>query len=1026
MNESSNDRIHELLCALLLGEVTPDERAEVENALARSAELRAEKARLEATIGVVRGAYAGDERLSDASFSGLVESALASRVDARPPVGRVWWRSPSLRAAAAVIALAGSTLGVLNLLEYRSASEERVATLSGKTAGGRDAGRAHFEAEKALEGLGYAGSDSTRQDKPSAPVSAPKDEASRALASESGSAREQAPELLSQLGYEGGTATGSDSEAGAKAPIAFDQTIHEVPEKEVVPYPLNRSLSLEDGTYSTFRDARLQQAPNVRKLDELWAAGGGGEGGENVSSENFPLDSSTLSSTPTGGASIGVSKKPAVGAYAAGRDLSSGQAGGGGTYRGAGDTVPGLVSTRGVSPTEGKRAAAGRMKQMGYTDSDNASTGAPAPSSPGPTGGGAQPHSVDRFVGYDAQESLDRVLKTELFYDGGAAAESLGAESLGFADDLPAGELDQRIDQWRANLSPEDRARLAERCSEIVISKCRRLPNERPRDMYFRYWGDNPFELAQIDRLSTFAADVDTASYALARNYLNQGFLPEKAQVRTEEFVNYFAPDLAPPTEDAFAITTELAPSLFGGREDRWILRVGIRAREVSRQERKPLVLTFVVDTSGSMQEQGRLELVKHAMRLLLGELDARDKIGVVAFSSDARLILPVTSVSARGLIESAIHPLAPQGSTNAEAGLRMGYELALGALDREAVNRVILLSDGVANTGQTDQDRISEAVRLHREKGIYLNTIGVGMHNHNDALLEQLADKGDGICDYVDSTESARRAIVDRFTGAFEPVASDVKIQVEFDPAQVYRWRQLGYENRAVADQDFRNDAIDAGEIGSGHQVVALYEIERMSAAPGVSPLTAAESPLATVRLRWKAPKAPGQDPREVDVQEREAKLLASQALGAYDSASYGFRRAVLAAQFAEFLRRSTHTESDRYSELAAACQRLAGERADAETRELASLVDRAANLILSAHQGRFEHLSELDSKLDELRRLQILRAEFECLEQGAESREALREETRRELENVRQHSEALERELREIIRRRVCEGRG
>jgi Ca-activated chloride channel family protein len=422
------------------------------------------------------------------------------------------------------------------------------------------------------------------------------------------------------------------------------------------------------------------------------------------------------------------------------------------------------------------------------------------------------------------------------------------------------------------------------------------------------------------------------------------------------------------------------------------------------------------------MAEQSRLELVKHAMRLLVGELDARDEIGVVAFATDARLVLPVTSVTQRGLIESAIHPLRPEGSTNAAAGLRMGYELALGALDGESVSRVVLLSDGVANTGETDQQRILESVRAHRERGIYLNTIGVGMNNHNDVLREQLADKGDGVCDYVDSEETARRAIVERFTGAFEPVASDVKIQVEFDPSQVYRWRQLGYENRAVADQDFRNDAVDAGEIGAGHQVVALYEIERAPSAATTSgaPSTAAaagETPLATVRLRWKAPKSATTDPREPAVTEREAKVLASQALASYDAASYGYRRAVLAAQLAEFLRRSTHTEHDRYSELVAAASRIAAERDDAETRELAALIQRAADLVLAAHRERFELRSELDRVLDEYRRKQCLRAELECFDES---------ETRALLENVQRQSAELEQALRDLIRRRLCEERG
>ena len=246
---------------------------------------------------------------------------------------------------------------------------------------------------------------------------------------------------------------------------------------------------------------------------------------------------------------------------------------------------------------------------------------------------------------------------------------------------------------------------------------------------------------------------------------MRNGNLPTREQIRTEEFVNYFDPDIPVPTEGTFAIQTEMAPSLFGGSERRWQLRVGVRGMEV--HDRKPLSLTFVIDTSGSMEENQRLELVKHALRLLVSQLDGRDEISIVAFNKEARQILPMTSAANRGVIESALHPLTPDGGTNAEAGLVMGYEVAMAGLNAQSHNRVILLSDGVANIGETDQDRINANITRHREAGIYLNTIGVGMSNHNDVFLEQLANKGDGVCDYVDDAASTERAIVERFTGA-------------------------------------------------------------------------------------------------------------------------------------------------------------------------------------------------------------------------------------------------------------------
>jgi Ca-activated chloride channel family protein len=308
-----------------------------------------------------------------------------------------------------------------------------------------------------------------------------------------------------------------------------------------------------------------------------------------------------------------------------------------------------------------------------------------------------------------------------------------------------------------------------------------------------------------------------------------------------------------------------------------------------------------------------------------------------------------------------------------------MGYALAETMLVTGTHHRVVFLSDGVANVGQTDQDRINADVQRFRQSGIYLNTIGVGMNNHNDVFLEQLANKGDGICDYVDDAKAAEKAIVQRFTGAFVPIASDVKLQVEFDPQQVLRWRQLGYENRAIADQDFRNDAVDAGEVGAGHQVACLYEVEL---APGLS-REGAERALATLRVRWKAPKVAHQDPLEHDVFEREARLGYGAAAASFRAASFGFRRSALAAQLAEFLRRSVHTQRDDYGVFVIEVGALldsglvdAGQRTDApvaaELIELADLVRRADGLGF----GRPLPQTELERALEEFKRFQYRRA--------------------------------------------------
>ena len=258
------------------------------------------------------------------------------------------------------------------------------------------------------------------------------------------------------------------------------------------------------------------------------------------------------------------------------------------------------------------------------------------------------------------------------------------------------------------------------------------------------------------------------------------------------------------------------------------MLRVTVRGKDVADFERQPLALTFVVDVSGSMEDGGRLQLVKDALLLLLRRLAPSDSVAIVAFSDVAHVETPMVSAGNRGVLEDAVARLAIAGGTNIEAGLVQGYEVASDGLTPHAVNRVILLSDGVGNIGATEQAEILARVDGERAKGIYLNTVGVGMGNHDDDFLEQLADQGDGLCQYMDSPAEARKALVDEFTKTLQPIARDVKIQVELDPNQVESYRQLGYENRVIADADFRNDAVDAGEVNAGHQVTALYEVVR------------------------------------------------------------------------------------------------------------------------------------------------------------------------------------------------------
>ena len=361
--------------------------------------------------------------------------------------------------------------------------------------------------------------------------------------------------------------------------------------------------------------------------------------------------------------------------------------------------------------------------------------------------------------------------------------------------------------------------------------------------------GVNPFIDPNKDRESTFALDVDTASYTVARRYISDGNLPDPASVRVEEFVNYFDQGYAPPEDDAFAIHVDGGPSPFLA-QDEMLLRIGLKAREVSDRSRPDASLTFVIDVSGSMARENRLGLVKQSLRLLVEGLRRDDTIGIVVYGTQARVLLEPTSARDAGTILDAIDSLEPEGSTNAEAGLRLGYEMAREQLRDEGINRVVLASDGVANVGATDAESILSRIRDDAEAGIQLVSVGFGMGNFNDALLEKLADDGDGFYAYVDDLDEARRLFVDDLTGTLQSVALDARVQVEFAPDVVEAYRLIGFENRAINDEDFRDDRVDAGAIGAGHEVTALYAL-RLSGERGE------DGRIGTVSLRWTDPGA-------------------------------------------------------------------------------------------------------------------------------------------------------------------------
>ena len=407
--------------------------------------------------------------------------------------------------------------------------------------------------------------------------------------------------------------------------------------------------------------------------------------------------------------------------------------------------------------------------------------------------------------------------------------------------------------------------------------------------------GVNPFQDPTEDRLSTFAMDVDTASYAIAGRYIADGHRPDPASVRVEEWVNAFDQGYRAPRDDTFAVAVDGGPTPFTD-EDEVLVRIGVQAREVRDRARQDASLTFVIDTSGSMARDERLETVKDALRILVDELRPSDRVAVVSFGSDARVVLPSTPAGDRTRILRAIDHLEPDGSTNLEAGLRLGYDQARGNLTEEGIDRVILASDGVANVGLTDGDSILGEIQHDAAAGIELVSVGVGMGNYNDALLEQLADQGDGFYAYVDTRDEAERLFRDDLTSTIQSVALDAKVQVEFEPDLVVGYRLVGYEDRAVADRDFRDPDMPAGAIGAGHSVTALYALRLHD-----DPRTIDGDAIARVHLRWT-------DPDDGGTHELRDEIRASDLSRSFASADPHFRLDAIVAESAEVLRGSPY----------------------------------------------------------------------------------------------------------------------
>jgi Ca-activated chloride channel homolog len=457
---------------------------------------------------------------------------------------------------------------------------------------------------------------------------------------------------------------------------------------------------------------------------------------------------------------------------------------------------------------------------------------------------------------------------------------------------------------------------------------------------------ENPFRRVQVDPMSTFSIDVDTASYANVRRFLNDGGLPPAGAVRIEELINYFRFDYPQPDDDApFSITTELAACPWDARHQ--LALIGLQGRELRERDDTARNLVFLLDVSGSMAEPDKLPLVQIAMRMLADTLTARDRVAIVVYAGASGLVLPSTSGDRKTTIQQAIADLQPGGSTNGASGITLAYRVAREHFVRGGINRVVLATDGDFNVGVTSQDELVRLIEEQRASGIFLSVLGVGTGNLKDSTMEKLADKGNGNYSYLDSLHEARKVLVREAGGTLVTIAKDVKIQVEFNPRSVAAYRLIGYENRMLKNEDFNDDRKDAGEIGAGHSVTAIYEIVPAGVdadAPSVDPLkyqsrpaltgAAASDELITIKLRYKSPDGDTSRLLSTVVRNRPAPM----------TANLGFASAV--AEFGMLLRDSKHASSGSYEAVSSRARTFRGHDAEGYRAEFIKLAELAASL--------------------------------------------------------------------------------
>lgn len=598
--------------------------------------------------------------------------------------------------------------------------------------------------------------------------------------------------------------------------------------------------------------------------------------------------------------------------------------------------APGGVASSPLPATASASAQTSRSRAVGAGPGAVRSDPAPMTPVPGPMAGGGSPStpvSSARRAVSAAELDAAPALANAPASTGSELMKRYGVPAGG------AGAIEAR------QASPVRELREQGELREELVRGVR--PALPPTSETYRAVVENPFRTVLEARLSTFGLDVDTASYANVRRFLREGVVPPANAVRVEEMINYF-PYTHPPVQGDHPVAAQVDVAEAPWKPGNQLVRVAIKARDVPRAERPAANLVFLVDVSGSMEPENKLPLVKRALRMVVDRMTARDSVAIVTYAGDAGIALKPSNGAEKQPLFAAVDALKAGGSTHGSAGIRLAYALARTNLVRDGVNRVILCTDGDFNVGVTSQAELLDLIAAEARDGVALTVLGFGMGNYNDATTEILANRGNGTYAYIDSFREAQKVLSAELESTLVTVAKDVKLQVEFNPARVASWRLIGYENRLLADRDFNDDTKDAGDVGAGHTVTALYEIVPVGGGgPGVDPLRYQAPPapagvahpdeMLYVKIRYKSP---GSDT------SRLFSLAVKGDAVAWGAAPADFRFAAAVAGFGMLLRDSAHRGAWTLEDVLRAAEAALGEDREGYRAEFVDLVRRAREL--------------------------------------------------------------------------------